>query len=738
MSTKRSSVKRNLIISVTALVISVAMLIGTTFAWFTDSVTSGTNKIVAGNLDVKLQYSTGKVGNDWNWRDVTDKTELFNSKTWEPNHTEVVYLKVINNGSLAFDYTLNVSPVDETQGINQVGNPFKLSEYLVFGTTEPRNTEFENEFTREDAQKEAGNVRGLETRQGELTRTGHMLSGTTENPSVQYLAMVVYMPHEVGNDANYKTGTTAPTIDFKLTLTAKQTPYEQDSFGKDYDQTADLTPDNADNGKLSYKFHYNVEQSATVVKNENGTVTVNGNTTVEQDGSFKIESKQKLENSTTSVATATIPVEALADDVTEVTFSVVPTDLPTGFSVEAGKETQPLEVTVKGLKENNKKLIKVEAFIGKGLKNVKLYHIQGDTTTEMTGFGYNIRTGILDFSSASFSPFVAVYDAPVAIIGTTTYNTLGDAVNAVQKGDTITLLEDVSLDNAIGVSGGQSFTLNLNGKTVTAQKNFLDIVNGNVTLRGGTVIANGTVASTAKRDGNIYGKLTITDGTYTATGSNDTLKATGGKIVVDGGTFSGVNAMYVTGGGKIEVNSGNFTGTYALYEEAGGSAIINGGNFTAREFACAVTDGSSLVIDRGTFTSKDNAVVGTNGSSNFAGSTITINGGTFNGNIESEDYIACGVYVANNDTVSINAGTFNITNGVGVLARAGKTTIGEDVVINLTNTGSITGGWVGDNKNVIGISNYIVKDVKAQYPGASKGEFTINCANSNYEIVTIE
>ena len=58
MSSKKST-KRALLMSVISMLLCLAMLTGTTFAWFTDSVKSGMNKIVAGNLDVELQYYDG-------------------------------------------------------------------------------------------------------------------------------------------------------------------------------------------------------------------------------------------------------------------------------------------------------------------------------------------------------------------------------------------------------------------------------------------------------------------------------------------------------------------------------------------------------------------------------------------------------------------------------------------------------------------------------------------------------
>ena len=61
MNNKRAT-KRALLTSVMALVMCVVMLVGTTFAWFTDTASTGVNKIQAGNLDIELQM---KEGNNW-------------------------------------------------------------------------------------------------------------------------------------------------------------------------------------------------------------------------------------------------------------------------------------------------------------------------------------------------------------------------------------------------------------------------------------------------------------------------------------------------------------------------------------------------------------------------------------------------------------------------------------------------------------------------------------------------
>ena len=77
MMTKRST-KNALLSSVLALFLCFTMLIGTTFAWFTDSVTSANNIIKSGNLDIELEYWDGD-----SWEDVAGKSDILTNTLWE-------------------------------------------------------------------------------------------------------------------------------------------------------------------------------------------------------------------------------------------------------------------------------------------------------------------------------------------------------------------------------------------------------------------------------------------------------------------------------------------------------------------------------------------------------------------------------------------------------------------------------------------------------------------------------
>ena len=224
----KKSTKRALLMSILSLLLCVSMLVGTTFAWFTDNVTSGRNTIQSGNLDVELEYYNGTA-----WKSVEAATDLFENELWEPGHTEVVYLRLSNLGSLALKYQLGINVVSEKAGTNVAGDSFKLSDYIHMGIVEGVNGQTGAYAKREDAVTAIGKSGIISTG---YTKTGEML----KDANALYMAVVVYMPTTVGNEANYKTGTAAPTIDLGINLLATQYTYEEDSFGNDYDKDAAL------------------------------------------------------------------------------------------------------------------------------------------------------------------------------------------------------------------------------------------------------------------------------------------------------------------------------------------------------------------------------------------------------------------------------------------------------------------------------------------------------------------
>lgn len=240
-------------------------------------------------------------------------------------------------------------------------------------------------------------------------------------------------------------------------------------------------------------------------------------------------------------------------------------------------------------------------------------------------------------------------DSAVAKIGDTGYATLQAAVDAANKGDTVTLVKDT--DQGFAVPAGLSITFDVNGKTL--ERTGQDIQN------------NGT--------------LIIRDNTKQ------------GKIIANGG---GVGIAICVGNDSVT------TIEYANVEAVEG-AVITG-----------KATGATITIEDGVFSTSDNFVVGGNGSDRDGDANkITINGGIFNGKIQSSGYVACGIYAPWRDDITVNGGTFNIEKGAGIVARAGNVTVNGG---EFNTTGNVT-GKVGDSRVVVPCAA-LVFDSEANYP----------------------
>ena len=219
--------KRALISSILAILMCMAMLVGTTFAWFTDTASTGVNKIVAGNLDIELSYKNSSTAGKFVNAD--KDTPVFNETAlWEPGHVEYVVLKISNAGSLALKYKLGINIANEVGSTNVGGEAFKLSDYIRFAVLDDDRTE--GDFDRDTLVSAAGEGAALNAG---YTAENHMLSGDTK-----VVTLVVWMPTDVGNEANHMIGKAAPSIDFGIKVVAAQYTYEKDSFGDDYDANA--------------------------------------------------------------------------------------------------------------------------------------------------------------------------------------------------------------------------------------------------------------------------------------------------------------------------------------------------------------------------------------------------------------------------------------------------------------------------------------------------------------------
>ena len=203
MNNNQKATKRALLTSVMALVMCVVMLVGTTFAWFTDTASTAVNKIVAGNLDVDIVGEDGKTldGETLNFKDANNNTDIL----WEPGATFFTQgFKIVNKGNLALKYKVVVS------GTTGDAKLLKAIEFNVV-------TEKTKEATEALAEK------------------GNLLPNGASAPEAEnvYYYLRGHMKEEAGNE--YKN----LTLDgISITVYATQYTYEKDSFDELYDANA--------------------------------------------------------------------------------------------------------------------------------------------------------------------------------------------------------------------------------------------------------------------------------------------------------------------------------------------------------------------------------------------------------------------------------------------------------------------------------------------------------------------
>ena len=235
MNNKRAT-KRALLTSVMALVMCVVMLVGTTFAWFTDTASTGVNKIQAGNLKMEVTYKNTVGGG---FVKVDKAIPVFNNDAlWEPGHVEFAVLNVKNIGTLALKYKLGINIANEVGSTNVDGNAFNLSDYIRFAVLD----DDKSSLGRDDLVAAAERVGSKLIKEG-YTKESQLRTATDTNEALkndETVTLVVWMPKSVGNEANYKVaeGITAPSIDLGINVVATQYTHETDSFGNTYDKDA--------------------------------------------------------------------------------------------------------------------------------------------------------------------------------------------------------------------------------------------------------------------------------------------------------------------------------------------------------------------------------------------------------------------------------------------------------------------------------------------------------------------
>ncbi len=447
---KDRTLKQRLISALLVLVMMITSLLGTTFAWFTDEVTSAGNKIETGSLKVDLLHKI-----DENWVSLKDNPEhkVFDYDKWEPGYTTVEALKVANLGSLALQYRLSIEVADGTATTGKNGEDLAdvIDVYVTYGeSTAASLDEITNAWvhkgTLAEVMKNPASFMG-----GQLLPTGEVLNDTvTANTAVgsQMISIALHMQESAGNEYQELS-----VGDIYVNLLATQWSYENDSFGNGYD-----------NGATFPSFSGDYVASAPV--------EVNGDNTVKNDVVLKSEEEE---------VSATVPAGALLENgVNTVTLTVSSLkDSDSNIELSENEVMNSVDVHVSGIAAGNTApiLVTVKELLAKGLNigNYQLYHVENGATVAMSyeasaaeldahnEFTYDPATGDVTMALCSFSEIALVADTENAWKGEYDYSWY----DASKTEFTVSNADQLAAFGAI-VGGMNGYTADsFAGKTVT-------------------------------------------------------------------------------------------------------------------------------------------------------------------------------------------------------------------------------------------------------------------------------
>ena len=390
--TNAKTTKRALLSSIVALLICFTMLLGTTFAWFTDSVSSTNNIIKSGNLNVDVLYDADSTPTS-----INEVNTLFNDVTrWEPGAVAYEKLTVKNLGSLAFTYALSVNYSDFNYVKDANGDNYDLTTALKVAvlSEDEITTAVTDALTSEDRAALINNIASDEWKTiSELINKGEngvlYSANDTTKPnqySRDYIVVIYWQPTADDNNWNVNNGKHTYNrsnaldgldylfIDLGINLVATQFTHEEDSFNNEYDNDA-----------------------KDAINSASGVLGVNAS-------AIEIHVR---DISGRKIGSMVIPAGAIEDINKPIEVTYAKTD-DRSITVAAGMETLSYDITVTNLNAGNTTPIKAYIRIDAGIDEdtITLYH----NGTEITDFIYDPHTGYVIFETTSFSPFTVVYD----------------------------------------------------------------------------------------------------------------------------------------------------------------------------------------------------------------------------------------------------------------------------------------------------------------------------------------
>lgn len=576
--TKRHSTKKALMLSLLSLIVCVSMLVGTTFAWFTDSVTSSGNIIKSGTLDVEMYWAKGNEDPNADataWTDASTGA-IFNNDKWEPGYTEVRHIKISNVGTLALKYQLNIFAN---------GDVSKLADAIDVYFVDPAQQVADR--TALDGVEPVGTLAQV------LAAMPSNVSGDLNAGDSNVVTLALKMRESAGNEyQGLEIGS-----DFVIQLLATQDTVESDSFDDQYDANAEFLP---------------VNTSAAIVNN-NGTLGEAVVLTADMPaGTIKVTVPAGAQLSSADVADLKLTVKSAANGYSG---QLTANQVATGYEIYVDGIADYINpfVNASGRSIYNYSDIKVELPIGVGRNDVKVYK---DGMMPSTGWAsYDSATGVVTFSTDYFTPFSQAKKSNFTVVYTKLSEAekqLNEVLENITAGDSVTI--NSNADNMVSVNniadalngssniilvgnGADNTTVASNGATVTADaltvKNMTIQSVGTTTIKGNDTTIENVVYQSA---GTSYG-LTVSGSDTTIKNTTVEGSASQGLLLIASGSDTAASVTNVSGLTITEADSLWGSSSGFVFKNMNGTTNIT--NSTIKVKGSAVSFGPSNSTTRG-------------------------------------------------------------------------------------------------------------------------------------------
>ena len=550
MNNKRAT-KRALLTSVMALVMCVVMLVGTTFAWFTDTASTGVNKITAGNLHVEIQNKEGTKIENLEW--VAKDGRAQDAILWEPGATYTLTpFKIANTGKLALKYKMVVTGLDgDADLLRVIKFTYKLDDTVL-----------------------------------DLNEEGHLAAGVATG----MITVSATMDKNAGNEYMNKT---LEGVEIKVYAT--QDNVENDSFGPNYDENATYYPVIDLAGlKDAVKNGGNVAVDADV--QVSGTDTAAERTTISKPTTLQLNKK------------ITSPYE-MGNNEVNFTALIVAADTTINAGENGGIDTKGGAYGINVISGANL-VINGGTYYGggtavqaqKGTVTINGGHFAVEPFSDAR-YGYDFLLNCLDANYKNGSAKIIVKGGTFVNFNPADCKAEGAGTNFVAEGYGVVATPQANGDvwytvveeSATGKTFGSGTHTLSTGITVTDSDAIAVKAIGadaDVTILDGTFDggSGGNNICVAAANG---AKVTIKGGTFTVGGDangygNSVVYSQGGKIVIEGGFFytdyAFRNFYYVLN--QDNSNPGTITvkgGTFVNYDPSKGDDNLHG-NFVAEGY----------------------------------------------------------------------------------------------------------------------------------------------------------